>query len=274
MKKLTNGEIKNFQKTVSDYFKKHGRTLPWRGLTDPYRILVSEIMLQQTQVDRVISKFSSFIKQFSNFKSLANAPLQKLLQQWQGLGYNRRALSLQKTAQIIVEKYNGKLPSDIETLQSLPGIGPATAASIAAFAFNKPVIFIETNVRTVFIHHFFKKATVTDDEIASLVKQTVDKNPRRWYAALMDYGSMLKKLYPNPSRRSAHYTKQSKFEGSNRQIRGRIIRTIAAHGEIEENELLSAVKNKQILRKNLSKLQTEGFLTRKGKKILIADKLK
>ncbi|MEK7079017.1 MAG: A/G-specific adenine glycosylase, partial [Patescibacteria group bacterium] len=132
------------------------RDFPWRNTTDPYHILVSEVMLQQTQVARVMVKFPIFIDQFSNFKELATASTKDILQVWQGMGYNRRALYLKKIAEIVITQYKGKLPDDPAILDTFPGIGEATAASIVAFAFNKPLVFIETNIRRVFIHLFFE----------------------------------------------------------------------------------------------------------------------
>ena len=146
--------LREFRKMVLTYYADHGRDLAWRTTTDPYRILVSEIMLQQTQVERVTVKYPAFIAAFPDFPSLAGAPLSDVLAVWQGMGYNRRAISLQKCARRVVEEYDTSLPQDPEVLETFPGIGRATAASICAFAFNMPVIFIETNIRRVFIHFF------------------------------------------------------------------------------------------------------------------------
>ena len=140
-----------FQKIIYDYYRHHRRSFPWRTTRDPYRIFVSEIMLQQTQAPRVVGKYKLFIKTFPNFTRLARASLGEIYTVWQGLGYNRRALQLKKAAEIVVKKFKGKLPRSVEQLDSLPGIGLATAASIAAFAFNQPTVFIETNIRSVFI---------------------------------------------------------------------------------------------------------------------------
>ncbi|MBN2188093.1 MAG: hypothetical protein JW699_01460 [Chitinispirillaceae bacterium] len=185
-------------------------------------------MLQQTQADRVALKFDPFIKKLPSFAALAGAPLSKVLRLWQGLGYNRRALHLKQAAEIVAGEYNGALPSSPELLVTLPGVGKATAASIAAFAFNKPVVFLETNIRTVLIRHFFHdSARVRDEQLLPLAAVLLDrKHPRKWYSALMDYGTMIKKQYGNAARRSVLYTRQSRFEGSGRQIRGRIIRLL------------------------------------------------
>lgn len=176
-------------------------------------------MLQQTQVSRALLKYKEFLKQFPSLQVLSRASQRDVLLVWQGLGYNRRALALHKLA-----KETRKIPKSIKELEKLPGVGPYTAGAIAVFAFDQPVVMIETNIRRVFIHEF--KET-HDRNILKLVAETIDqKRPREWYYALMDYGVMLAGIVPNPNRRSAHYTRQSKFEGSNRQVRGAIIRIL------------------------------------------------
>jgi A/G-specific adenine glycosylase len=210
--------VRAFRKLIYDFYREHGRAFPWRATHNPYHILVSEIMLQQTQTERVTDKYESFVNSFPDFSCLARTPLREILGAWQGLGYNRRAIALKEIAQRVIRDFQGNLPPSLEGLMSLPGIGRATAAAISTFAFNKPAVFLETNIRRVFIHHFFRNEDkVNDNEILPLVKQTLDtSNPRRWYHALMDYGVMLKKRHQNPNRKSAHYHKQGPFEGSNR----------------------------------------------------------
>ena len=232
--KIDKNKIKEFQESVWQFYVLNRRVFFWRNTTEPYHIVVSEIMLQQTQTFRVAQKFDQFITAFPDFETLAQATLTEVLKVWQGLGYNRRAQALHKIAQIVVNDFDGKLPKDPEVLKTFPGIGPNTAGSICAFAFNIPTVFVETNIRAVFIHVFFNdKEHVHDKEILPLVKQTLDKtNPREWYYALMDYGVMLKKLHHNPARKSKHYTIQSKFEGSNRQIRSMILKNLLKQGEM------------------------------------------
>ena len=240
---LTQRDIQKFRKVVYRHWGKYGRDLPWRKTDNPYNIIVSEIMLQQTQVARVVTKYEEFITTFPDIKSLARAPLSTILAIWQGLGYNRRALSLKKMAEAIETLHDGKIPDDVSRLRTLPGIGSATAHAICAFAFNQPVIFIETNIRTVFIHHFLNtKDGIKDGDILPLVTQTLDsKNPRRWYNALMDYGAMLKKEHPNPGRKITHYTRQSPFEGSLRQVRGAILSTLVEITSISVDELYATL---------------------------------
>jgi len=262
---LTPEAIHAFQMSIYAHYKSHGRQLPWRETQDPYRILVSEIMLQQTQVLRVLQKYEEFLRAFPDFRSLAQASVQELLRVWQGLGYNRRALALRKTAEFVVSQYRGVLPADPEELRKLPGIGPYTAAAIAAFAFNSPAAFIETNIRTVFIHCFFRdKSAVKDREILHLVEQTLDTaNPRQWYYALMDYGAMLKQRYHNPNRRSAEYQKQTPFKGSNRELRGMILRALTAHAELSETELVATLNaDPERVTHALKQLVNEGFISR------------
>ena len=236
-------DIFSFCAIIWQYYHDYGREFPWRNIDDPYKIVISEVMLQQTQTYRVIVKYEQFIEAFPSFTDLAQASLRDVLSVWQGLGYNRRGKYLHELAKMVMTQFQGKLPSEPQKLIALPGIGAATASSIAAFAFNRPTIFIETNIRTVFIHFFFNNRTdVHDKEIMPLVEKTVDHaNPREWYYALMDYGVMLKKTIINPSRKSVHYAKQSKFEGSDRQIRGRIIHYLMEKKGALSKEVCNAI---------------------------------
>lgn len=220
--------VQELQHTVWSYYYQNRRSFVWREIITPYNVFVSEVMLQQTQTYRVESKFQQFMTLFPTFKALAEADQADVICAWQGLGYNRRARSLHQSAQIIMRDYGGILPDDPEVLDLLPGIGPATAASITAFAFNKSTVFIETNIRSVFLHHCFpNQIDISDIQLLPLVAQSVDQqNPREWYYALMDYGVFLKKSLPNPCRKSKHHTKQSPFEGSERQIRGMILKVL------------------------------------------------
>lgn len=225
-------QITDFQSVVLSYYRQYGRELPWRaeepdGSYDPYKIMVSEIMLQQTQVNRVVEKYTQFLGVFPDVRTLAAANLGAVLTLWSGLGYNRRAKYLHESAKAI--DMQGDFPNTMPALQQLPGIGHNTAAAIMAYAHNFPVPFIETNIRTVYIHHFFAdKDLVADKELLPVIAATIDqKNPREFYWALMDYGTFLKQTAGNVSRRSAHYNKQSAFQGSVRQIRGNILKMLA-----------------------------------------------
>lgn len=261
---LSSIDIKKFKNFILNYFHRYGRNyLPWRQDHDPYKIMVSEIMLQQTQVERVIPKFTQFLGAFPTVEKLAHASLADVLKQWQGLGYNRRGKYLHQAAQKIVTEFEGVIPRKEDMLLSLPGIGAYTAAAIQAFSFNKPVIIIETNVRTIFLHHFFpNQDKVFDKELIPLVAQTLDhSNPRQWYAALMDYGTYLKSVLPNPGRRSKHYAKQTTFKGSYRQIRGEVIKALALRDQRTYQELLDTITgDKTKLQDVLLTLEKEGFV--------------
>ncbi len=226
---MTNKEIATFRSTVRMHFRKQGRSFLWRETSDPYRILVSEVMLQQTQVERVIPKYKEFIERFSTVQGLARASLGEVLTLWSGLGYNRRAKLLHQTAQLLVSKNKGVFPQTKKELEELPGIGHYTAGAVMAFAYNMPIVMIETNIRAVYLHHFFKnKKAVSDADIIPLIEKTLDKKePRLWYNMLMDYGAWIKKEYGNPNKKSAHHVVQKKFEGSVRQVRGALIRVLA-----------------------------------------------
>lgn len=267
--------VREFQDMVLAYYADHGRDLAWRRTTDPYRILVSEIMLQQTQVERVRVKYPAFIDAFPDFPSLAGSPLSEVLAAWQGMGYNRRAISLQKCARQVVEEHDGTLPQDPGVLATFPGIGRATAASICAFAFNMPVVFIETNIRRVFIHFFFgDHDTVDDDEILPIARQALPtEDPRTWYNALMDLGAALKKKGENPNRRSRQYTKQAAFEGSDRKIRGRILRLLLAEKHLTQRAIAKKFSEEPArIARILQDLEAEGFITRTGSLFAIASR--
>ncbi|WP_080798126.1 HhH-GPD family protein [Arabiibacter massiliensis] len=217
----------------------HHRDLPWRYLDDPYAVLVSEVMLQQTQVARVLKHWERWMALFPTVDSLAAAGTADVLAQWQGLGYNRRALALKRACEECSATREGRLPETAEELMELPGIGPATAAGVMAFAFNRPGVYLETNVRTVFLHELFPgREGVADRELVPLVAATCPEDDARgWYYALLDYGAHLKSIMANPSRRSAHHTRQSAFEGSRRQKRAELVRVVLAEPGIGEDEL-------------------------------------
>lgn len=262
-----------FQKIILDYYRDFGRSFPWRETDDPYAIWVSEIMLQQTQTERVVPKYIKWMTAFPTIQSVAEASLSTLLSYWNGLGYNRRCKFLQEASKQIMSN-GGLFPSHLEDMKKLPGIGAYTAGAISAFAFNRPEVFIETNIRAVFIFFFFSgQEKVTDKELLPLIEQTVDRNnPRRWYYGLMDYGAQLKKKTVNPGRLSAHYTKQSKFEGSLRQARGAILRQLT---RLENNALdLSFIEKEehidyQRLKKAAESLVAENMLCKEEEKYFI-----
>lgn len=253
-----------FRDRIYSHYRDHGRhDLPWRKTRDPYAVLVSEVMLQQTQVTRVIPYFEEWMERFPAPDALAAAPLEAVLRTWQGLGYNRRAIALVRAAEAIAAEHDGEVPSDREALLSLPGVGPATAAGVRAFAFREPDLYLETNVRAVFLHEFFADAEgVPDTALLPLLEQTLDRDdPRTWYWALLDYGAHLKRTLPNPSRRSRHHTRQSPFEGSHRQLRARLLRTVMEMPDSTIDELAAGFGEDPVRAgQALAELVDEGFL--------------
>jgi A/G-specific adenine glycosylase len=271
---LTPAQKRSFRKKLYDYFARHGRDLPWRHTITPYRIVVSEIMLQQTQVDRVITRFEAFVSAFPTFKALDAASLADVYAVWQGLGYNRRALALKRIAALVVHEYNNTVPQSVDILATFPGIGRATASSICAFAFDMPAVFVETNIRSIFIHEFYNnREQVPDTDIIHLVGQTIDtRHPRRWYSALMDYGTMLKKTHPNPSRKSAAHTMQSPFKGSRRQVRGAILKQLSACPNQTAAQLHTRISGSSVatLREIANALCAEGMVSKTNSRYSIA----
>lgn len=227
-----------FQKIVWNYYRTQGRhELPWRKTHDAYQILVSEVMLQQTQVERVIPYFSRFLRRFPTIQDLAEASLGTVLKQWQGLGYNRRAKLLWLCARDVVTEYDGVLPRERANLEGLTGIGPYTAGAVRAFAYNEPEVFIETNIRSALLFHFFPRGrNIADTRLIPLLHALVEgvNSPRKWYSALMDYGTYIKRTHPNPSRKSKHHVKQKPFAGSLREMRGAILRTLIQKKSLED----------------------------------------
>ena len=268
--------IKQFQKTVHIMGEKNFRNFSWRRTKNPFHILVSEVMLQQTQAgERTIRKYEAFIERFPTVEALATAHLKDVLLLWRGLGYNRRAKALRDSARIIVTRHNGKIPKQQAELEELPGVGSYTAAAVLAFAFNKPAVLIETNIRSVFIHSFFNDTNkkIADRDILPLIEETLDeKNPRTWYCALMDYGAVLKKSNTAITKRSAHYKQQGAFKGSTRYIRGSIIKLFEEKQVWSQQMMEHNIKEKSaVVKQHLNQLTKEGLLTKHGRFYLIAD---
>jgi A/G-specific adenine glycosylase len=260
-KPLSGAEIDAFRAEMLSYYRRAGRKFPWRETRDPWAILVSEIMLQQTQTERVLPKYVAWLEAYPEPAALADAPLAEVLGLWSGLGYNRRALALVRAASRIAS--GGKFPDDEDSLLELPGVGPYTAKAVLAFAFERPVVLIETNIRAVFLQLFFEgEEGVSDARIAPLVEATLDReDPRTWYYALMDYGVMLKRSLGNPNTRSAHYAKQSPFADSNRRIRGSLLRELGLRGRADAEELAAALPfARERVDKALDELKAEGFV--------------
>lgn len=262
----------SFKRIVWAHYRKHGRhDLSWRKTRNPYKILVSEVMLQQTQVERVVPFYRDFLRDFPTVKKLAAAPLSQVLKRWQGLGYNRRAKMLHAAAKEIAE--NG-MPETASELEKLPGVGPYTARAVVAFAFDESGVFIETNIRTAVVHHFFaKKSQISDKEIAQILREALPKkNVREWYLALMDYGAYLKRSGVRTNARSKHYVKQSRFGGSSRQARGAILRELAKGGATKRRLLgLLGDDRTEQLASALGALVKEGLVAKRATRFALSD---
>ncbi|TSC69283.1 MAG: A/G-specific adenine glycosylase [Parcubacteria group bacterium Gr01-1014_70] len=249
--RLDKAFVTGFQKRVWEWHQNHASLMPWRKTRNPYHIFVSEVMLQQTQIPRVLVKYQLFLTEFPTVSALSKAPLRRVLSVWQGMGYNRRALYLKQAAEIIVKKHAGKVPYNETDLDALPGIGPYSARAIACFAYGICEPFIETNIRRAVIHEFFpRKTNVTDKKILQLLQHVQpSRRQRAWYWALMDYGREALKGVPNANRNSKHYAKQSKFEGSPRYIRAKIISYLLENKKATGKELHTSLKNDKYLSK-------------------------
>jgi len=268
----TDAQMRDFRERVWAHYATQGRQMAWREAPSPYNVVISEVMLQQTQVDRVRQKFAEWIARWNGFETLSGASTAEVLTAWQGLGYNRRALWIKELADRVVGEHGGVLPASQAELTQFRGIGPNTAGAILAYAHNLPVVFIETNIRRVFIHEFFPdEEGVSDTDILPLVERVLDvEHPREWYWALMDYGAMLSREVVNPNRRSRHYTKQSAFEGSHRQLRGAIVAALAAQPSLDIRILEGLVgRSRSELERAIDGLAADGFLSREGKRITI-----
>lgn len=251
--------IEDFWKNLTGYYTDHGRhDMPWRqpepdGTFDPYKILVSELMLQQTQVARVTPKYHVFLERFPTAGALAEASLADVLRMWNGLGFNRRAKYLWQAAGAASKSF----PRTLAELQQLPGVGPNTAGAIMAYAYDEPVVFVETNIRTVIIHHFFADETaVSDKDIRATLEKVLATQPangltaRVFYWAMMDYGAYLKRTVGNLNKASRSYSKQSAFHGSRRQVRGAVIRLLGErpYSRMELQEVLADERLDSVLK--------------------------
>lgn len=256
---------REFQNLIRSKGEELYRDMPWREDTRPYYVLVSEMMLQQTQVSRVIPKFEAFIERFPDEAALAGASLADVLKLWQGLGYNRRAKFLHEAAKMVIDDFDDVFPQNDADVVKLPGVGKNTAGAIRAYTFNQPSIFVETNIRTVYIHHFFNDSFDVDDkQIIELLEQTIDhEHPREFYWALMDYGTCLKANGVRNLANSKHYKKQAPLKGSLRETRGKIIRQLAS-GDKTIVELQKAVNMDDRFTAALEGLQRDGLVMRTG----------
>jgi A/G-specific adenine glycosylase len=228
-------DIPAFQDQILTWYDTFKRDLPWRGDPDPYHILVNEIMLQQTQVDRVIPKYLAFLERFPTLQSLAEASVADVVRQWQGLGYNRRALNLKRAAETACRDHGCRLPETVEELERFPGIGKYTARAIASFAFGLQVPVVDTNVRRILSG--FVGRDLTDRETWELAERLLPAGRAAdWNQALMDYGALVKKATP---RRTGKPTEP--FATTNRFWRGRIVDALRDSGRLSMDGLLDAL---------------------------------
>ena len=229
------------------WFEDNGRDLPWRRTRDPWRVLVSEVMLQQIQVKRAVPFYERFLTRFPTVQALANAPLAEAIRVWEDLGRYRRVVYLHRTARIVVEEHDGRIPSDPEELIKLPGIGPYTAGAVACFAYERDAAFLDTNMRRVLHRYFFglkATTTATDKELLRIAGELVPpKRGWRWNQALMEAGALVCTArrprctecplrqgcraraqatstgWPKPERK----TPARRYEDTNRYYRGRVL---------------------------------------------------
>jgi A/G-specific adenine glycosylase len=259
-------DIEEFRAIIRSNYEKAGRDFPWRG-ADPWGVMVSEFMLQQTQTERVIPYWERWMDLWPGPGALAAAPMKEVLREWSGLGYNRRCYFLKNSAAMLVRNHGGLVPDNTKDLLTLPGVGPYIAGAIVCFAYNQPAVFIETNIRSAVLHLFFPDHDdVKDAALAPILEAALDReNPREWYYALMDYGAALKKLVANPNRRSAHYVRQSPFEGSFRQARGKVLRTLVSMGPSNAGEIgiVSGLEGEELYRV-LNVLEKESQVAENG----------
>lgn len=258
----TEKDIKKFQQKVFQFYQENKRDLPWRKTIDPYKILVSEFMLQQTQVSRVLEYYTSWMDTWPTVQSLANETYKNVLQAWMGLGYNRRAMYLHNTANIILDEFEGDVLSAVNHYEKLPGIGLYTSKAIQIFAANADIATVDTNIRRILINEFDLDESISDKELFQLAKRCLPKGEsREWHNALMDYGSL---YLTSRKTRIKPKTQQSRFQDSDRQIRGKILRLLLQEDQSKyqlqkeinvESKRLSKILSKMIQEETVSKTE-------------------
>lgn len=267
---ISDQQIQRFRRKVFRFYQKHKRDLPWRKTNDPYRITVSEIMLQQTQVDRVIPKYHEWISRWPTWRALSRATSYELLSAWSGLGYNRRALFLGKMARAIVHNHKGQMPDDPDGLRKLPGVGPYTSRAILIFAFNRPLATIDTNIRRVLIHEFGLSGETSVAELEDLAYRVLPKRrSREWHNALMDYSRL---VLPRQMKHVPPVSRQSRFEGSLRQIRGEIIRQLVSQQSITAGQIIKATgRSREDVALAIEAMTREGIVQKFRNRLTLAD---
>lgn len=267
---ITQPEIIAFRRKILRFYKQHGRNLPWRQTTDPFRITIAEIMLQQTQVERVIPKYEEWIARWPNWNALSLASNEQLLRGWSGLGYNRRALLLGKLAKAVMHDHAGVLPDSPAELETLPGIGPYTSRAILIFAFDRPLATIDTNIRRVLLREFELSASTAPAQLADFAFRVLSKRKSRdWHNALMDYSRL---VLPKQISAIRPVSRQSKFVGSARQVRGEIIRRLLRSQPADLRSICLALERTQAeVEKIAEKMANEGVVRLKRGKVWLAE---
>jgi A/G-specific adenine glycosylase len=266
---LSPERIQEFQKKVLSFYKKNGRMLPWRETTDPYKILLSELMLQQTQVNRVIRYYESWIARWPTIHALASASRVEVLQAWMGLGYNTRAMNLHKAARKIVTQFDSDVLEAMRQYKEIPGVGRYTSQAVQIFATNADLVTVDTNIRRIFIKEFHLPETVSDKELWMLAERCLPNGrSREWHNALMDYGALHLTAQKTGIKSK---TRQSRFEGSDRQLRARIIRILLQNDESLMN--ISRILNveRTWLQRILEKLISEDIILKKNNRYYLKE---
>jgi len=262
LRDISSKVIQRFQKKVFTFYRRNKRQLPWRMTKDPYKILLSEFMLQQTQVNRVVSYYEKWIARWPTIQALAAAPLPEILQMWMGLGYNTRAVYLHRTAKKIVTEFEGDVLKAVTQYKQLPGIGKYTSQAVQIFVGNADMVTIDTNIRRIFISEFDLVETISDKELWLLAEACLPRGKSRdWHNALMDYGALHLTAHRTGIRPK---TQQSRFEGSNRQIRAKILRCLLTENmSISKLEKNVGVEHAR-LRLVLEKMRTEKIIGKRN----------
>lgn len=257
-KALNEKEIKEFQTKILSWYKANKRDFPWRKTTDPYHILVSEIMLQQTQTMRVVVYYEKFIKRFPTINDLANAKNPEVLKIWSGLGFNNRAIRLKEIAKTIVNDLNGNFPQQLDDLLELKGIGSYTAAAIMAFAFNKKAAVIDTNIRRVLMHELHLNHNISPKRISEIALSVIPRGKSRiWHNALMDYGALAATAKQTKIKSKS---KQSPFKGSEREVRGKILKLLLEKKRISKDDFAELIQHKNFF-EIIEKMKADGLLS-------------
>lgn len=261
-------KIRTFQEKILAWYELNRRDLPWRKTEDPYEILVSELMLQQTQVPRVIIKFQTFLQAFPTAAALADASRASVIKAWAGLGYNRRALYLHECAKQIVTKFDGVLPRDPEQLMELPGIGPYMCRSVLIFAFNQDVAAVDTNIRRILIAEGFATQKTSPKDMQKIAERVLPHGRSRdWHNALMDYGSL---VLTSQGTGIKPLSKQSSFYKSFRWYRSKVVKLIIKEEEVTVARIARELeKEKEFVAQVIESLRKDNLISLRGKKITL-----